>query len=404
MPGTAGRTTARRPVTGRPAPVDRDRPGTMAGTFGRAVVQVLPAWVAARVLVALSLVLAHLLVDWSVRTTPGPASGSTRGCWPGTAAGTRPSPATATRPPAPQSVRFFPAFPMAARVLGWIPGIGVGTALVVIANLCALAAMAALLVLVAPRPGRRRAGPALGLAAGPGPGGLLAWSWATPTPPSCCASSSPSWPPGPAGGGGRPRPGWRRGWSARWASCWWCRWLIEVWRDRPDRAPRASAAGWPAGRRGRTGGRGRRPTWAGSGAQFGDPWLPFRVQQQNGHRGAITVPVAAMWHNLESVVHGHHLGSALHIPWVVLSVVLLVVAFRRLPLSYAAFATAVLAVSVTSSNLDSLRAVRARGVPPGHRRLHPDLPAAGGGGGAGRGRGWAWWATPCWPSSGVVVP
>ena len=37
---------------------------------------------------------------------------------------------------------------MAARVLGWIPGIGVGTALIVISNLCALVAMAALVVLV----------------------------------------------------------------------------------------------------------------------------------------------------------------------------------------------------------------------------------------------------------------
>jgi hypothetical protein len=88
-------------------------------------------------------------------------------------------------------------------------------------------------------------------------------------------------------------------------------------------------------------------------AQFGDPWLPLRVQQQNGHRGAITVPLTTMWHSLDSLVHGHHVGSALHIPWVVLSVALLVVAFRRLPLSYAAFATAVVAVSVTSSNLDS---------------------------------------------------
>ena len=91
--------------------------------------------------------------------------------------------------------------------------------------------------------------------------------------------------------------------------------------------------------------------WVGS--QFGDPWLPLRVQQQNGHRGAITVPLGAMWHDLDSVAHGHHVGSALHIPWVLISVALLVVAFRRLPLSYAAFAAAVLAVSVTSSNLDS---------------------------------------------------
>ncbi len=47
------------------------------------------------------------------------------------------------------------------------------------------------------------------------------------------------------------------------------------------------------------------------------------------------------------------MGSALHIPWVLLCVVLLVLAFRRLPLSYALFAAAVLAVSLTTSNLDS---------------------------------------------------
>jgi hypothetical protein len=53
------------------------------------------------------------------------------------------------------------------------------------------------------------------------------------------------------------------------------------------------------------------------------------------------------------VFHGHHVGSALHIPWVILALVLLVVAFRRLPVSYGLFAAAALAVSLTSSNLDS---------------------------------------------------
>ena len=60
-----------------------------------------------------------------------------------------------------------------------------------------------------------------------------------------------------------------------------------------------------------------------------------------------------MAHNVASLFHGHHVGSALHVPWVLLCLVLLVVAFRRLPLSYAAFAAVVLAVSLTSSNLDS---------------------------------------------------
>ena len=47
------------------------------------------------------------------------------------------------------------------------------------------------------------------------------------------------------------------------------------------------------------------------------------------------------------------MGSSLHILWVLLCMALLVVAYRRLPLSYAGFATAVLVVSVASSNLDS---------------------------------------------------
>ena len=53
------------------------------------------------------------------------------------------------------------------------------------------------------------------------------------------------------------------------------------------------------------------------------------------------------------MAHGHHLGSAAHIPWVVVSVVLVVLAFRRLPVSYGAFAAAVLVVALASSNLDS---------------------------------------------------
>ncbi|MGA7420264.1 MAG: hypothetical protein WBW80_19885, partial [Acidimicrobiales bacterium] len=86
---------------------------------------------------------------------------------------------------------------------------------------------------------------------------------------------------------------------------------------------------------------------------FGDAFLPFRVQEQGGHRGPLTDPFGTVGHNVAAVFHGHHLGSAAHIPWIVLSLVLLVVVFRRLPFSYGAFAAAVLVVSLTSSNLDS---------------------------------------------------
>ena len=88
-------------------------------------------------------------------------------------------------------------------------------------------------------------------------------------------------------------------------------------------------------------------------AQFGDAWLPFRVQQQNGHRGAVTLPFAAMGTTSSR--------SPTATTWAVPSTSRgcccawssLVVAFRRLPLSYAAFAAAVLVVSLASSNLDS---------------------------------------------------
>ena len=322
----------------------------MARSYGRAVVQVLPAWVAARVLVAVSLVLAHLVVNMARPDNVGAHLRVHEGLlgwdagWYEAIAGHGYVAAGA------QSVRFYPAYPMAARALAWIPGISVGTALLVISNLCALAALAALLVLVrndlADGELARRSVWLLALA----PSAYsLVLGYADAALMLCTVVT------------------FLAARSGRW---WWAAAagllaglvrpvgvllvvpvLIEVWRGRRGRS---SLGGWlpaVAAVVAPVAGTGAYLGWVG--AQFGDPWLPLRVQQQNGHRGAITVPLTAMWHSLDSVVHGHHLGSALHIPWVVLSVALLVVAFRRLPLSYAAFATAVVAVSVTSSNLDS---------------------------------------------------
>lgn len=334
-----------------PPPTTRGpRARDMARSYGRAVVEVLPAWVAARVLVAFSLVLAHLLVNVARPDNVGAHLRVHEGLlgwdagWYEAIAGHGYVAAGA------QSVRFYPAYPMAARALAWIPGISVGTGLLVISNLCALAALAALLVLVrndlADRELARRSVWLLALA----PSAYsLVLGYADAALMLCAVVT------------------FLAARSGRW---WWAAAagllaglvrpvgvllvvpvLIEVWRGRRGRS---SLGGWlpaVAAVVAPVAGTGAYLGWVG--AQFGDPWLPLRVQQQNGHRGAITVPLTAMWHSLDSVVHGHHLGSALHIPWVVLSVALLVVAFRRLPVSYAAFATAVVAVSVTSSNLDS---------------------------------------------------
>ncbi len=51
-------------------------------------------------------------------------------------------------------------------------------------------------------------------------------------------------------------------------------------------------------------------------------------------------------------MHGRHLGSALHLPWAVLALGLLVVTLRRWPVAYGALAAAVLIVALTAANLD----------------------------------------------------
>jgi len=60
-----------------------------------------------------------------------------------------------------------------------------------------------------------------------------------------------------------------------------------------------------------------------------------------------------LYHAVMSVFHGHHIGTALHLPWICLAIVLIVVAFRRLPLSYAVFSLAIVLVALSGSNLDS---------------------------------------------------
>ena len=93
--------------------------------------------------------LAHFVVDRTHPATPGVAGpGARRACSAGTPAGTRRSPASATGPWARQSLRFFPAVPLLTHGLAWVPGLGDGPALVLLANAAALAATAMLYVLV----------------------------------------------------------------------------------------------------------------------------------------------------------------------------------------------------------------------------------------------------------------
>jgi len=86
--------------------------------------------------------------------------------------------------------------------------------------------------------------------------------------------------------------------------------------------------------------------------EFGDALLPFRVQTRANLKGSFTDPVSSVADAVDGLFHGH-IGTGLHVPWMIVAVVLVVIAFRRLPASYGAFAVVSLASAVTSANLDS---------------------------------------------------
>lgn len=91
------------------------------------------------------------------------------------------------------------------------------------------------------------------------------------------------------------------------------------------------------------------------GVRFGDALLPFREQQASDLRGGIVVwpgkAVAFAWHEL---VLGGSVRVALHLVWVPLILALLVLAWRRLPASYTAYAAVVAVLAIGTPKLASV--------------------------------------------------
>ncbi len=288
-PSPMPRSTDAAPTTGRGV-----RAVVGARTFTRAVVEVLPAWLVARVVVVAVLGMAHATVGTFRPGNPGALARVQQGllAWDG---GWYESIARHGYAGAGlQSVRFFPLFPFAAKVIGWVPGVGVGAAVVLVANLCALVAMAALVLLVRHDFGdaalARRSAWLLALAPsaytlvlGYADAALLLctvgclltartgrWWWAAAA--GLCA------------GGVRPL-----------GVLLVVPVAIELVRVRHADLPGTAggAARWTprVAARGRTGRR-HRAFLGWVGARFGDFWLPLRVQEQSGHRGALALPFA----------------------------------------------------------------------------------------------------------------
>ena len=253
------------------------------------------------------------------------------------------------------SLRFYPAVPLLTHAVAWLPGVDDGAALLVVSNVAAFVATALLFVLVrrecAGEPVARRAIFILSLAPaafvlvmGYAESALLCFAI------GCFLALRPA-----ASGDSRPH----------FALAGVLGFLGAL--TRPIGVLLALAVAvelvrwWVR--------LGRRPRLAGLGAtaapfvgvvvflfwsrhEVGDFWAPLRVQLQSTHHGALSNPFVTVYHDVRGLGHGH-VGTALHVPWVLLAALLLVVCWRRLPASYTVFTAAVLAVAVAGSNLDS---------------------------------------------------
>ena len=89
------------------------------------------------------------------------------------------------------------------------------------------------------------------------------------------------------------------------------------------------------------------------GATRHDPWLPFSVQQRASLRGGFVDPVSRLVDAARDLGGGDRFGSGLHLVWALGFLALLVVVARRLPASYTAFSALTIVIGLSAENLDS---------------------------------------------------
>jgi hypothetical protein len=91
---------------------------------------------------------------------------------------------------------------------------------------------------------------------------------------------------------------------------------------------------------------------AWSASTYHDGLAPLTMQRDAARHGATGNPLSVLWHAVSGSVHGN-IGTALHVPWLLLAVAGVVVMARRLPASYAAWCGLTVLTVLTGSNLDS---------------------------------------------------
>jgi hypothetical protein len=242
-----------------------------------------------------------------------------------------------------EGLRFFPLFPITARVVSWLPGVDAGLAVILVANAAALALGFALYALVlGERDDPDLARRAVWLVYLLPSAYVLVMGYAEAMFMTAAAIvlltlRQRRWWIAAAVGflAGLTRPvGMVLAVPA----------LVEAVRTR-DRAAAAPVIAPVAGSFAYL-------AWAAHLAP--DFWYPLRVQQDTTRRGEWIDPFRAVGHATRELFTGDHVGAGVHAAAAVGLALLLVVLFRRWPLSFSLYATAALVVALSSRNLDSL--------------------------------------------------
>ena len=315
---------------------------------------VLP-YVVARVVVLSALGLAHFIVDRTHPATVGVAARVHAGLLGWDAGWYETIAREGYGPLGRQSLRFFPAVPVLTHGLAWL-GLGDGPALILLANVAAFAATAMLYVLVRRETGSpdvaRRAiwvlsllPAAFVLVMGYAESVLLVFAlgcFLALRPPANSTDNRPHFAVAGvlAFAAALTRPVGVLLFLAVASE------LIRWWQrlGRNERVAGLGAVAAPFV--------GLLVFLGWSKHTVNDWWAPLRVQLQNSHHGGLADPFVTLYDDAKGLLH-HHVGTALHVPWVLLALAMLIVCWRRLPAPYTLFAAAALAVAVSGANLDS---------------------------------------------------
>ena len=91
--------------------------------------------------------------------------------------------------------------------------------------------------------------------------------------------------------------------------------------------------------------------YRGVGLRYGGALLPITIQSDTYHR-RLQDPFTRLLRAAKDLVHGP-LAQGLHFPWAIVFIALGIVALRKLPASYGAYGLTVIAVALSSNNIDS---------------------------------------------------